>query len=498
MDALNSAKITTSSLSPADCSGTPAAPMESVLEGDAPPLRNHCLDDLRAREYGRLERLGHIYLDYTGAGLYAESQVRTHLSLLLDNVYGNPHSANPTSAATTELVEHTRRSVLSYFRASPDEYEVIFTLNASGALKLIGESYPFGAGSQYLLTYDNHNSVNGIREFAREKGARFRYVAITDPELRIDEASLLTALDSASPGVHNLFAYPAQSNFSGVQHSLEWIGKAKERGWDVLLDCAAFAPTNRLDLSLVHPDFVSLSFYKIFGYPTGVGCLIARKDVVAKLHRPWFAGGTVLLASARAAADEGHGFALNQGEAAFEDGTVNYLSIPAVEIGLRHMEDIGIEVIHERVHALTDLLLSGIQALHHQNGSPLVHIYGPTANEGRGGTVAMNFFDSACHLLHPREIEREAAQAGISLRTGCHCNPGAGETALHVSREQMAELFRANDPIRFERFLHAADAMKEGAVRASLGIVSNVADVVAFSRFAERFKDCPIASEAAT
>jgi molybdenum cofactor sulfurtransferase len=460
--------------------------------------RTRCLDDLRAHEYSRLDRSGHIYLDYTGAGLYAESQVRTHLALLLNHVFGNPHSMNPTSTATTELVEHTRRSVLSYFRASSDEYEAIFTLNASGALKLVGESYPFGTGSQYLLTYDNHNSVNGIREFARDKGATFRYVPITDPELRIDEAALGDALDSAQPGTHNLFAYPAQSNFSGVQHSLEWVAKAKARGWDVLLDCAAFAPTNRLDLSLVHPDFVSLSFYKMFGYPTGVGCLIARKEAAAKLHRPWFAGGTVLLASARAAADEGHGFALNQGESAFEDGTVNYLSIPAVEIGLRHLEDIGIEVIHKRVRSLTDLLLSGLQTLHHRNGAPLIHIYGPTTNEGRGGTITMNFFDPGGHLLHPKEIEREAGQARISIRTGCHCNPGAGETALHITEEQMAELFRANEPARFERFLHAADAMKEGAVRVSLGIVSNVDDVDAFLSFAERFTDGAFASDTGT
>jgi molybdenum cofactor sulfurtransferase len=489
MDSPGSTDMTTSPFHQGDCLEPAPATLDSLLEAYALHPRTRCLDDLRAREYGRLDRLGHVYLDYTGAGLYAESQVRTHLDLLLNNVFGNPHSANPTSAATTDLVEHARQAVLSYFRASPDEYEVIFTLNASGALKLVGESYPFGVNSQYLLTYDNHNSVNGIREFARKKGARFRYAPITDPELRIDEVALRNAFDSAQPGTDNLFAYPAQSNFSGVQHSLEWIGEARVRGWDVLLDCAAFAPTNRLDLGLVHPDFVSISFYKMFGYPTGVGCLIASKRAAAKLHRPWFAGGTVLLASARAAADEGHGFALNQGESAFEDGTVNYLSIPAVEIGLRHIEAIGLDVIHERVRSLTDLLLSGLQVLHHRNGTPLIHLYGPSTNEGRGGTIAMNFFDPKGTLIHPKEIEREAGKLNISLRTGCHCNPGAGETALHITEEQMASLFKAREQMRFERFLHAADAMKEGAVRASFGIASNVADVDAFLRFTEQFRD---------
>src|SRR5579875_1998328 len=144
------------------------------------------LSDLRASEYARLDRHRHVYLDYTGAGLYAESQLREHVALLTDSVLGNPHSLNPTSATTTDLIESTRHAVLSYFQASPAEYEAIFTLNASNALKLVGEAYPFAPGGQYLLTYDNHNSVNGIREFAREKGATFRYVPISDPELRID------------------------------------------------------------------------------------------------------------------------------------------------------------------------------------------------------------------------------------------------------------------------------------------------------------------------
>ena len=127
------------------------------------------LDELRRREYGRLEEEGHVYLDYTGGGLYAMSQVRAHHELLARRVFGNPHSSNPTSMAMTELVEGARQSILRYFNASPEEYVAIFTANASHALKLVGESYPFEAGDHYLLTFDNHNSVNGIREFARAR-----------------------------------------------------------------------------------------------------------------------------------------------------------------------------------------------------------------------------------------------------------------------------------------------------------------------------------------
>jgi molybdenum cofactor sulfurtransferase len=137
----------------------------------------HIIDDLRAVEYARLDLGGHIYLDYTGGGLYADSQLRRHHRLLAEHVFGNPHSSNPTSQAATHLVEGTREYILKFFNADPDEYLAIFTSNASGALKLIGESYPFANG-RYLLTFDNHNSVNGIREFAHARGADVTYIPV--------------------------------------------------------------------------------------------------------------------------------------------------------------------------------------------------------------------------------------------------------------------------------------------------------------------------------
>lgn len=112
------------------------------------------LDILRAVEYSRIDQLGQIYLDYTGGSLYGESQLHDHVELLRSGVFGNPHSANPASVAMTEHVERTRRHILSYFGTSPDEYVVVFTSNATGALKLVGESYPFapGAGAYSPLT----------------------------------------------------------------------------------------------------------------------------------------------------------------------------------------------------------------------------------------------------------------------------------------------------------------------------------------------------------
>jgi molybdenum cofactor sulfurtransferase len=444
------------------------------------------LDSLRAAEYSRLDRLGHIYLDYTGAGLNAACQVREHLSLLESQVFGNPHSQNPTSTTITGLVEQCRRKVLDYFHASETDYAVIFTPNASGALKLVGESYPFGPDSHYLLTFDNHNSVNGIREFARSHHACITYVPLTLPEMRVDDDALQEYFKLAKPGGANLFAYPAQSNFSGVQHPLEWIARAKAQGWDVLLDAAAFVPTNRLDLSQWRPDFVSISFYKMFGYPTGVGCLLAARSALAKLKRPWFAGGTITVASV-----QGDRYFLAEGASAFEDGTPDYLGIPAVEIGLRHLESVRIDVIHTRCECLSAWAMQELLSLRHANGLPLIRVYGPLDTRGRGATVAMNFYDSAGNIIDHLRVEEAAAKRQISLRSGCFCNPGGGETALHLSKSELIGCFNqhAEENSRFTQadFRQCVDRKGTGAVRISLGIVSTFEDVRRFVEFASEF-----------
>jgi selenocysteine lyase/cysteine desulfurase len=131
-------------------------------------------------------------------------------------------------------------------------------------------------------------------------------------------------------------------------------------------------PSNRLDLSHFKPDFVALSFYKMFGWPTGVGALIARRDALANLERPWFSGGTIV-----AAFVQREWYQSAPGAAHFEDGTVNFLNLPAVEIGLRLLGRIGMDVIHRHVRSLAGSLLDVLDSLQHSNGSPAACIYGP-------------------------------------------------------------------------------------------------------------------------
>jgi selenocysteine lyase/cysteine desulfurase len=304
--------------------------------------------------------------------------------------------------------------------------------------------------------------------------------------MRVDEDTLNWYLSVARPQAYNLFAYPAQSNFSGVQHPLEWIPKAKAMGWCVLLDAAAFVATNRLDVDRWRPDFVTVSFYKMFGYPTGVGCLIAHRHALSKLRRPWFAGGTITVASV-----QGDRYFLAAGASAFEDGTPNYLSIPAVEIGLRHLVATGVDLIHTRCECLAGWLINKLLSLHHGNGTPLVRIYGPANSEHRGATITMNVYDNSGRMIDHLRVEHAATQQRISLRTGCFCNPGGGELALDLSKSELVGCFSQrqpeDSPFTVDDFRHCIEGKGTGAVRISLGIVSTFGDARRFVDFVTEF-----------
>lgn len=194
----------------------------------------------------------------------------------------------------------------------------------AAALKLVGESYPWGPGSTFLYLRDNHNSVLGVRQLAAQHGAACTAavelasagaggcggggdasggcceweVAASGKEGRSALAAALSAGAAAwassssgeerveserggstggSSEAQHLFAFPLESNLTGARYDaglVEAVQCGALRGippgrWRVLLDAAKACGTAPPDLEAHPADFVVLSFYKIFGYPTG-------------------------------------------------------------------------------------------------------------------------------------------------------------------------------------------------------------------------------------
>lgn len=459
-------------------------PSTAGIQKEEPKITDEdYFSDLRKTEYARLSDNGHVYLDYTGGNLHAASQVTKHLELLQNNILGNPHSTNPTSQLATQLNEASRKRVLDFFNAEEDYY-CVFTANASSALKIVGECYPHDAKSHFLLFADNHNSVNGIREYCKNRGGSHTYVPIQHEDLRVDTSFLEKQLESHPDASHKLLAFPAQSNVSGIKHDLGWISKAQSQGWDVLLDAAAFVPTNQLDLKKVTPDFVSVSFYKIFGYPTGIGCLLIRKSKFSILKKQWFAGGTVTLVSVLS---NSHYLANNHER--FENGTIDYLGIPAVKIGLDYIDSIGMSRIQERVRSLSNYLYESLNSIRYENGNSFVNLFGPKGSRlDVGGTLIMTFFKPDGSLIPFEWIEERANEHMISVRSGCFCNPGIDEINNCLTLDELSNYFSSRDNGDYKDMIRALNKMR-GATRVSVGIATIKEDLDKFIEFVKSLRN---------
>lgn len=407
------------------------------------------IDDIRAREYARLDNDKSVYLDYAGSSLYSNSQIANHAKYLTSHLLASPSSVRAATEVNRPAVEQQRERLLRLFGADPAEYALVFCSGAAHANRIVGECYPFAPDSQLLLTVDNHCSVHSTTHLANLNHAQVRYLRQNSCTLETEDIEVKEALDGLG-NRRGLFVFPAQSSISGVRHPLTRIAQAQAKGWHVMVDMAAFAPTSPLNLSRYHPEFVSISFHKMFGWPNGVGALLVKRSIMEQMHS--------YNSNDDSTEDATSGF----NPADCESETPNYLNIPSLAYGLDLLNEASYEAVSLRTTILAEFLYSRLARMKHHNGQKLVRLYGPENRKNCGPTVAMSFLDNQGQPLDSAQIGQMAAEQNIAVHVGNLINHQACTKGL------------VND-----------DLLRASAiVRASLGIVSNFPDVYHFCAFA--------------
>ncbi|KAI9457536.1 PLP-dependent transferase [Russula earlei] len=428
------------------------------------------VDALRRSEYARLAP-DETYVDYMGGALYPASLISVHADFLQTAVLGNTHSESPSSKLSAALTATARAAVLSFFNAPPGS-TVIFTANASAALKLVGEAFPFTPGAAFILPEDAHNSVHGIREFAKAKGAPIVYLS-SPPQGGVRIKEVFSLIDKHRPrsGTPALFAYTGQSNITNSKPPLVVLAHAAGRGFTTLLDAAALAPTTPIDLTNTPVD----AGRRALVLAPGIGAWLREK-------RPWFAGGTVEVVQVPGTA-VGRTAAIDE---AFEDGTLNYTLLPAVTTGLRLL-GAYLPALPARIAALSAACARLLEDIRWpQSGAPAVRVLSRVSGappepgeavQGAGGVVSCLMFDERGDPIPLSRVASHAAANGIALRTGCMCNPGGAATLLSLG-SLMAVLGHgdANHPPTL-RALEEAAGRELGVVRISFGLASCWTDV---------------------
>ncbi|XP_051233789.1 molybdenum cofactor sulfurase [Dicentrarchus labrax] len=455
------------------------------------------------REFTRIK--GITYLDHAATTLYPECLIRDYFQDISRNVYGNPHSHNPSSRLTHDTVDRVRYRVLQHFNATPEEYSVIFTSGCTAALKLVAESFPWSphteseVGSHFCYLTDSHTSVVGIRGLTSGRGVVTLPVSPQEVENRAKDEAEGDGVVCQTP---HLFCYPAQSNFSGRKYPLSHVKGIQARRlypacehqgrWFVLLDAAAHVSCSPLNLQECPADFIPISFYKMFGFPTGLGALLVRNDAAGILKKTYFGGGT---AAAYLSGEDYYVHAANISDR-FEDGTVSFLDIIAVNHGFEALYRItgGMHNIQQHTFGLARYTYMLLSSVCHGNGRPVAQIYTEGQFESpstQGAVLNFNLKDSHGQIIGYSQVDRMASLFNIHVRTGCFCNTGACQSFLGITNQQMRRNLQAGHVCGDS--IDLVDGQPTGSVRVSFGYMSTFEDCQKFLNFvAECFVEKPL------
>ncbi|KAJ0967069.1 hypothetical protein J5N97_023986 [Dioscorea zingiberensis] len=252
-------------------------------------------DHIRDYEYYHLST--HTCLDYTGHCLFSHAQLQssssTHAPARAPSFAISYKSASLKSHVIygdqeTAMESSIRKRIMRFLNIDEDEYSMVCTANRTSAFKLLAEYYPFQTNRRLLTVYDYESeAVNAMAESAQKKGAKVASACFSWPSLRINTGKLKKLVIKKKKMKHGLMVFPLQSRMTGARYPYLWMSLAQQNGWHVVLDACSLGPKDMdtLGLSLIQPEFIICSFFKVFGEnPSGFAGLFIKKSITSVLE----------------------------------------------------------------------------------------------------------------------------------------------------------------------------------------------------------------------
>ncbi|KAF8213638.1 pyridoxal phosphate-dependent transferase [Mycena galopus ATCC 62051] len=440
------------------------------------------------------------YLDYAASAPSPLSTFHRFSEKIATTLYSNPHSRSSSSVATSLEIEQCRGRVLEELFGLGDaqkrsQWDVVFTAGATASMKLVGYAFPWQEGTKYCYLKQSHTSLVGVRGCALARGA---VVAAMD----IDDMLESSQDDSSSP---TLFAYPAQCNATGQRLGLGYGLALKRRHPNacILLDAAAYLATAVLDLGSIPfdlaPDFIACSFYKIVGYPTGLGCLVVKRSSAPFLQRNgYFGGGTIDAVSVSSPFWSQPRRSLVPGpiHERFEDGTLPFLNI----IALGHALDTHRRLykshghVSKHVSGLLRFATRELSLIYHANGRPVVQQHRAFGSseylEEPGPTIGFSLLDPSSEFVGHVYLEQLATVNGFQIRTGGLCNTGLLASVFDITDQDFADEYDRGRSCWDDEEFSGSEENKNrplGIARISFGASSTIDDVLQWLSFIRRY-----------
>ncbi len=278
-----------------------------------------------------------IYLDYS-ATTPVDPRVAEKMIPYLTEHYGNPASRSHAFGwKAEEAVEQARESVASLVGC--DAKEIVWTSGATESINLAlkGAAEFYKTKGKHLITVKTEHkaTLDTMRELER-RGFEVTYLDVRDDGL-LDLKALEAALRKDTILVSVMFV----NNEIGVIQDIPAIGElCRARGILFHVDSAQATGKCVIDLKTLKVDLMSFSAHKTYG-PKGVGALFIRRKPRVRLEAQMHGGGH---------------------ERGFRSGTLATHQIVGMGEAFR-IAKLEMATENERIHALRDRLLNGVQEI---------------------------------------------------------------------------------------------------------------------------------------
>ncbi len=341
-----------------------------------------------------------VYLDNAATSFPKPARVYERLREYLERYGGCPGRGGYRMAKEAEAVVADTRALLAELFSVQDPERIVFTLNATDALNMAikGTVMP---GDHVVTTVLEHNSVSRPLNRLERKGLIQVTRVGVSPEGRVDPEDIRHALTART----TLVAVIHGSNVTGALQPVEAIGPlVRQHGAWFLVDASQTAGAVPIDVERAGIDLLAFPGHKaLLGLPGTGGLYVGPRVRLA----PWREGGTGVL-SELPLQPEMLPYAL-------EAGSPNTLGLAGLRESLQFILQYGMSWIRTHELALTQRLLDGV------NTDGRFKVYGPADSAHRVAVISLNL--PGCP---PEAVaERLDRAAGIAVRAGLHCAPGA-------------------------------------------------------------------------
>ncbi len=337
-----------------------------------------------------------IYLDNAATTLHKPPQVMDAVVRAMTAMGNAARGAHGGALEAARTVYNTRVKLARLF-GCPRPDHVIFTANSTEALN-IAISGLIRPGDHVITTDCEHNSV--LRPLYRlEEGGAALDVVPADQLGRVAYEDLEALLRPDTRAVVCTHA----SNLTGNVLDIARIGEmARRRGALLIVDASQTAGALPIDMEAMGIDVLCFTGHKGLMGPQGTGGLCVRPGVEIE---PWKVGGSGV-----------HSYDRRQPReypTRLEAGTLNGHGIAGLSAALDFLQEVGLEAIEAKEHALMDRFYQAVSAM---DG---VTVYGDFSQARRSAIVSLNIrdYDSAA-------VSDELSETyGVATRPGAHCAP---------------------------------------------------------------------------